>query len=114
MHVIYRLGRATVADVVEHLDDPPGYNSVRVTMRILEKKGHLTHTDEGQRYVYAPTVPAERAKGQALEHVLTTFFAGSAPQIVSTLLDVSGERLTEAELDELALLIEQAKKEREP
>ena len=112
MDVIYRLGEATVADVVQHLSDPPGYNSVRVTMRILEKKGHIVHKTDGQRYVYAPTVPADRAKGFALEHLLTTFFEGSAPQVVSTLLDVSGPHLSEADLDELSQMIDAAKRAR--
>ena len=47
MDVLHTLGRASVAEVVEQLDDPPSYNSVRVTLSILERKGVVQHAREG-------------------------------------------------------------------
>lgn len=41
--VVYRLGRATVADVRAELPDPPTYSSVRGMLNLLEEKGHLRH-----------------------------------------------------------------------
>ena len=85
MDVIYRLGEAGAAEVVEHLPDRPAYNSVRVTLGILERKGMVRHRREGTRYVYSPTVPAERARDSALRHVVRTFFRGSPSKAVLTL-----------------------------
>ena len=48
MDIIYRLSEASVADVLEALPDPPGYNSVRVILSILEKKGYLIHKRKGR------------------------------------------------------------------
>ena len=59
MDVIYTRGRATVAEVLEQLPDPPTYSAVRALLRILEEKGHLRHEQDGPRYVFVPTVPAE-------------------------------------------------------
>lgn len=53
MDVLYRLGGATVSDVLEHIPDPPTYSAVRATMRVLVEKGHARHTQVGPRYVYS-------------------------------------------------------------
>lgn len=113
MDAVYRLGEATVADVLRELPDPPGYNSVRVTLRILEEKGFLMHRQDQQRYVYRPSVPYEQAKRSAVAHLLETFFGGSAPRAVATLLDMSVARLEKRELDEMAAMIREAGKRRE-
>ncbi len=56
MYAVLKLKEATVGDVRNHLDDPPGYSSVRAQLRILEEKGWLAHREEGPRYVYLPAV----------------------------------------------------------
>lgn len=111
MDVIYRLGRATAQEVRENLPEPPSYSAVRTLLRVLEDKGHVRHKQDGPRYLYAPTVPRERARESALKQVVRTFFDDSAEQAVAALLDLSGRDLTGAELDRLADMIERAKKE---
>src|SRR5918911_4967767 len=110
MDVIYRLGRATAAEVLERLPDPPSYSAVRAMLRILEDKGHVRHEQDGPRYVYVPTVGRDNAKRSALRHILQTFFDGSAEQAISALLDESSSKLSPAELDRLARLIDGARK----
>jgi BlaI family transcriptional regulator, penicillinase repressor len=114
MDVIYRLGQAGAAEVVEHLPDRPAYNSARVTLGILERKGMVRHRREGTRYVYSPTVPAERARDSALRHVVRTFFRGSPSKAVLTLLDSPSTRLSAEELNELAAWVEAAKRGKRP
>lgn len=78
---------------------------------MLEEKGHLRHIEEGPRYVHSPTIPRERARESALRQVVSTFFGGSTEAAVATLLDLSAARLSDSELNRLAGLIAQAKKE---
>jgi predicted transcriptional regulator len=111
MDIIYRAGRATAADVLAQLADPPSYSAVRALLRVLEEKGHLRHEEDGPRYVYLPTVPRERARASALRQVLHTFFDGSTEQAVAALLDLSSTKLSEAELARLSRLIAEARKE---
>ena len=108
MDIIYRRGEATAIEVMENLPNAPSYSAVRALLRILEEKKHLRHRQEGPRYVYSPTVPVDAAKASALKHVLSTFFEGSVSQAVAALLDLSQEDQTEAELERLSKLIEQA------
>jgi len=111
MDIIYQFGQATAAEVLENLPDPPSYSAVRAMLKILEDKGHLRHKQQGPRYVFLPKVSREKAKRSAVQHLLQTFFDGSAASAVATLLDVSRSDLSNADLDRLNRLISQAKKE---
>ena len=111
MDVIYASGRATAAEVMEALPDPPTYSAVRALLRVLLEKGHLRFEHHGPRYVYLPTVPRNTARQSALRQVLRTFFDGSASQAVVALLDMSASKMTDEELDQLQRLIDQAKVE---
>ena len=108
--ILYTQGQATAAEVQQALPDPPSYSAVRAMLRILEEKGHVRHQQDGPRYVYVPTVARENAKKSALKHMLQTFFDGSAEQAISALLDDQTARLSEAELDRLARMIQQARR----
>lgn len=109
MDIIHQLGEASVNDVLDRLPDPPGYNSVRMLMNILERKGFLKHHQIKNRYIYSATAQKEEVKKSALDHLLKTFFGGSTPKVVSTLLEQ--RNLSEADLDELSQMIEAAKKQ---
>jgi len=111
MEVVYREGQATATDVLALIPDPPSYSAVRAMLRILEQKGHLRHVAEGNRYVYRPTVPADRARRSALKSLLQTFFEGSPEKAVAALLDMSRSELSAGDLDRLSRLIEQAREE---
>ncbi len=108
MDIIYMLGEATAADVLENLPEDVGDASIRKLIRIVEQKGYLRHRREGHSYIYSPTVSREEASTQALKHILKTFFEGSAPKAVSALLDVSGEDLTEEDIIEITARIREA------
>src|SRR5580704_11398553 len=77
MDVLYKLGQATVAEVLNKLSEKPSYSTLRAQLRILEAKGHLRHGEHGLRYVYVPTVPRDVARRSALRHLVETFFDGS-------------------------------------
>lgn len=111
MDVLYRRGRATVAEILEEIPDPPSYSAVRAMLRVLEEKKHIRHEEKDLKYVYLPVVPREKARRSAVAHLLETFFDGSPEQAVATLLNVSARDLTDENFDRLAALIEQARKE---
>ena len=111
MDVLYRMSRATAAEIHQSIPDPPGYSAVRAMLRVLEEKGHIRHEEKELRYVYLPVVSRERARRSALSHLVETFFEGSAEQAVATLLDVSARDLTDEDLDRMAKLIANARKE---
>jgi predicted transcriptional regulator len=113
MDVVYRRGSATAAEITAELPDPPTSTAVRTMLRILEDKGHLTHEQDGVRYVYRAVIDREQARESVISHVVRTFFDGSAEQAMATLIDRSASELTDAELARLAGLIAKARKRQE-
>jgi BlaI family penicillinase repressor len=111
MDVIYELQEAAVNQVLERLPSPPSYSAVRALLRVLEHKGHLSHRQDGPRYVYAPTLPRDRARRSALSHLLKTFFDNSTEDVVAALLDISEENLSEEDYRRLMDLLQKAQKE---
>ena len=110
MDVIYRLGKATAAEIHERMPEQPTYSTVRAKLRVLEEKGFVRHEEQGPRYLYIPTTSREKARSSALRHMVDTFFGGSAAQVVAALLDTSVTNMTDEELERVARLIEDKKK----
>ena len=109
MDVLYRLGRATAAEVMAHLDGAPGYSTVRTQLRVLERKGHVKHEEVGLRYVYMPTVPRRSARRSALKHLVDTFFDGSTSKAVAALLGGEASRVSDEELSRIEALVKNAR-----
>ena len=111
MDILFRMGRATAAEVMAELPGEPSYSTVRTQLRVLEEKGHVKHEEEGLRYVYTPAVARQTARRSALRHLVETFFDGSAEKVVGALLGGEATRLSKAELDRIADLVSKARKE---
>jgi predicted transcriptional regulator len=109
MDIVFRAGHATATEVMTAMADPPSYSAVRATLSILERKGFLRHESDGTRHVFHPTVDRERARRSALDHLLATFFEGSASQAVASLLERPTRRLSEDELGRIEQLIAEAR-----
>lgn len=110
MDCIYKQSKATASDVHRGIPDAPSYSAVRALLRILVEKGHIRYEKEGLRYVYFPTRTKKTAGVPALRRVVNTFFEGSMEKTVAALMKVSGKPISKEQLDNLQLLIDQAKK----
>ena len=107
--ILHRLREATAAEILEALADPPSYSAVRSILRILEEKGHIGHVENGKRYVYSTVEAPQSAAQFALRQLARTFFDGSLEQVVKTFLSDSDTQVSEAELDRLSLIIDDAR-----
>jgi len=111
MEVLFRRGRATAAEVMEELPGQTSYSTVRTQLRTLETKGHVRHEEHGLRYIYIPTVPRHSARKSALKHLVDTFFDGSNAKVVAALLGGEGSRLSDEDLDRIADLVNNARRD---
>ena len=111
MDALYRLGRASAAEIRDAIPDPPTYTAVRSHLTILQEKGHLRFESDGTRYIYEPVVPRDQMAKSVIDGVMETFFGGSIERVVATLVDREESQITEEQLDRLAKIIEQARKE---
>jgi predicted transcriptional regulator len=108
MDIVYRLGRATAAEVRSAMAQAPTDPAVRTTLRILVRKGRLKHQYDGPRYVYFPTVEPEAARQSAFRHLLDTFFGGSARGAMAALLEMDDAGLSSRQRRQLKDLIDDA------
>jgi predicted transcriptional regulator len=111
MDVLYRLGRATAAEIMARMPAAPGNSTIRTQLRVLERKGHVRHEEHGLRFVYVPTVPRHAARRTALKHLVDTFFEGSTAKAVAALLGGEASRVSDAELKRIADLVKAARDE---
>ncbi len=111
MEALYKLGKASAAQIVDAIPDPPSNTAVRTLLTILEKKGHIRHRLDGPRFVYESKVAREKMAQKAVKSMLSTFFDNSVEGVVAALLNQDDLKLSSAELDRLSQLIEKAKEE---
>ena len=97
MEVIWAQGSATVADVVEALEDKDAYTTILTLMRILKVKGYLSSRKEGRAFVFVPKVDRNTVARKAVHQLLAKFFAGSPSELVLAFL--REEELTPEELE---------------
>ena len=113
MDILFRRSEATAAEVMADLPDPPTYSSVRSILSILVEKGHVTHREEGLRYVYLPVANTTQMRDEALRHVIRTFFNGSTDQVIAAALRMSDAKLSDRDIERLQERIRKARSREE-
>lgn len=111
MEALYKLGKASAAEIRQQIADPPTYTAIRTHLSILERKGHLRHESDGTRYVYTPLVAREQMGRRAIDSLLRTFFDNSVERAVTALLTRKDAEIPPEDLDRLARLIEKTRRE---
>jgi BlaI family penicillinase repressor len=113
MNILYRLGDATVADVIGELPDDLSRNAVRTFLTILERKGHTTHKESGRSHVFRPIKKRRRAGQAAVQNVIHTFFGGSLEEALAVHLANPKSDVSQEELKRIEQLIRDARKKEE-
>jgi predicted transcriptional regulator len=108
MDIVHREGTVSAGEVRAAMPEAPSDSAVRALLRVLEEKGHLTHTTEGKRYVYRAVRDRRSASRAALKHVVQTFFEGSAARAAAALLEGNRKPVRGDELRALQDLIRKA------
>ena len=84
MQVLWRLEKAIVRDVVEDLPEPrPAYNTVSTVVRILEKKGFVSHRAYGKTHEYFPVVSRDEYRKSYVKSFIRRYFGNSFQEMVS-------------------------------
>ena len=113
MQVVWEMREASAREIQQRLPGNRHYNSVMTIIRVLEKKGHLLHREDGRAYIYRATESQQRSHRKLLSHLVKQVFGGSATSLVLKLVE-TGE-LTRADLDAIQKGVAvRAKKGRKP
>jgi predicted transcriptional regulator len=108
MKLLWQRGESAVSDLVTALpgEESLAYNSVLTTIRILERKGYVSHRQEGRAFIYSAEVAEYDASKVEVRHVLQRFFGNSREKLLLSLL--GDEEITPAELQRLRSAIRHA------
>jgi predicted transcriptional regulator len=89
MEVLWAQRSATVSEAQAALAPThrAAFNTVQTTLRILERKGYVTHRAEGRAFRYVPVVDREEATAGAVTQVLRRFFNGAPGELAINLLE---------------------------
>ena len=111
MKLLWARGESSVTELVAGLADtiPLAYTSVLTTIRILERKGYVSHRQDGRAFLYSACVVESEAEKSEVRQLLQRFFGNSREKLLLALLD-DGE-LTSEELKRLKEAIANAPEE---
>src|SRR2546430_985426 len=108
MAVLWEHGPSTVAEVHEQLADDIAYKTVLTMLRVLEQKGHISHTEEGRAHRFRAVVGRKEAGISAIDRVLDKIFGGSEEMLITHL--VRDRKLNNDELRRLRRMLGQKMK----
>jgi BlaI family transcriptional regulator, penicillinase repressor len=102
-------GPATADQVREGLlpKHPLKDSSVRTLLRRLEARGIVSHTTEGNVFVYRAEVASKRVAARAVKRIIDAFWSGSAEQFLAGLVDE--KVLSAAQIQRLARKVRERK-----
>lgn len=104
MQILWELQRGFVKDIIKNLPQPkPAYNTVSTIIRILEKKGFVSHQAYGNTYEYFPVINKEEYTKAYLKSIMKNYFSDSFKEMVSFF--ASEENMSIEELEELRKMI---------
>jgi BlaI family penicillinase repressor len=100
MQILWMLGKGFVNDLIYQFSEPkPAYNTVSTIVRILERKGFVSHTAYGKTYEYYPLVSKEEYTKGFMKGFIRNYFSDSYKNMVSFF--TKNEKLTVNELEEI-------------
>ena len=108
---LYAMGEGGAREITDAIREPDAFDTVRVTLGVLEKKGLVRHRSEGRRHIYQPAQPKDQASRSAWKRMTRTFFGGSPSKALISFLDEAEGKLDKTDLDELERWVAQQKTE---
>ena len=109
LRIVWRLGKATVQEVLKNLpsDRDIAYATVQTLLRRLEKKGYLRHRNQNRAHVFEPAVESDKVIRRSVSDFLERLFGGDALGLMQHLAR-HGE-VSETDIERLKALIEENK-----
>ena len=106
MQILWEKEKAFVNDLLEDLPEPkPAYNTVSTVMRVLERKGFVSHKAYGNTHRYFPLVSKKEYTDQSCKTLLKGYFSNSFEKMVSFF--AIEKKLSVKEMEEIKHIMEE-------
>ena len=84
MQILWEEKEGFVKDLLQYFPEPrPAYNTVSTIIRILEKKGFVTHRSFGKSHQYYPVLSREQYRNERFSNLMKNYFNNSMKQVLS-------------------------------
>lgn len=107
MQVIWEKEKVFMSDIYEGFpegENRPAYTTISTFVRILERKGYITHKAYGKSHRYYPLVSKQEYTNRFMQNVMINFFDNSPSQLLSFFAD--NGKLTTSQYEELKAVAE--------
>ncbi len=105
LKALWEIKEGAISDVLDSLDDPkPAYNTVATVIKVLEKKGYVSHKTYGKTHVYFALVSKKDYAQHVMKDTFKGLFNGSLNLMVSSF--VKNKDVSLRELEELKEMLE--------
>ncbi len=104
MQVLWDLKKALVRDIMDKLpNSEQPYTTISSIVRILERKGFVSHKPYGKTHEYYPLISKVEYRKDKFKRFLNEYFDNSIESVVSFL--VKEEKVSPEEIEELTRMI---------
>jgi len=108
MQVLWKLGKGFLKEIIEATPEPkPHSNTIATLLKILVEKGFVEYQVYGRNNLYKPLISQADYGKKSANQLVRGYFDGSPARLVSHF--ISEQKLSEAELEQLLLQIQNAK-----
>lgn len=108
MKILWQLGKAFIKDIIAQMNEPkPAYTTVATFVRILEKKGIVSHKTYGNTHEFYPLISEQEYRKYEVQQLVENYFDNSVTNLVSFFM--KDDNLKKSDLDDLAAFIEKNK-----
>jgi BlaI family penicillinase repressor len=105
LKALWDINDGAISDVLDVLPEPkPAYNTVATVIKVLEKKGYVSHRTYGKTNVYFSVVPKKDYAHHVLKNTFKELFNGSIKQMISFF--VKNKEISLQDLEELRALLD--------
>ena len=105
MQVLWQIKQGFAADIIANFPEPkPAYNTMLTVVRILEKKGFVSHETFGKSNRYYPMVSKEQYSESFMQQFVRNYFDNSFKSMVSFF--AQNKDLSMEDLDEIRRMID--------
>jgi BlaI family transcriptional regulator, penicillinase repressor len=105
LKALWEIKEGAISDVLDSLEEPkPAYNTVATVIKVLEKKGYVSHKTYGKTHVFFPVVSKKEYAQHLMKDTFKGLFNGSLNLMVSSF--VKNKDVSLRELEELKEMLE--------
>jgi BlaI family transcriptional regulator, penicillinase repressor len=96
MQILWKIEKGFIKEVLDRFEDPkPAYTTVATFLKILEKKGFVSHETLGNAHKFYPLISKDEYSKTHLNSIFRKYFKGSIREVVTFFSDNNKVNITD-------------------